>query len=134
MPEVTPLDERAITAIARRHGLALVGEIELNEIGLDFRAAFATDESGMEWVLRLPRRPDVLPRAENEARVLGLIRGRLPVEVPDWRIVTSELIAYPRLPGQTALSVDPATMEPTWNIDRGSPTFAASLGAALAAL
>src|SRR4051812_22109882 len=44
MPEMTPLDERAITAIARRHGLALVGEIELNEIGLDFRAAFATDE------------------------------------------------------------------------------------------
>src|SRR3954452_18379336 len=126
MPEMTPPNERAITAIARRHGLVLVGEIELNDIGLDFRAAFATDESGMEWVLRLPRRPDVLPRAENEARVLRLLKGRLPAEVPDWRIFTPELIAYPRLAGTTALTIDPATKEPTWHIDKEAPAFAAS--------
>ena len=59
---------------------------------------------GMAWVLRVPRRPDVLPRAENEARVLGLVKGRLPVEVPDWRIATPELIAYPRLAGPTAVT------------------------------
>ena len=52
--------------------------IEVNELGVDFRTAFATDEAGMAWVLRVPRRPDVLPRAENEARALRLLKGRLP--------------------------------------------------------
>ena len=88
--------------------LLQVGEIERNDLGLDFLAAFMTDETGQAWVLRNPRRPDVLPRAENEARVLGLLKGRLPVEVPDWRIVTPELIAYPPLAGTTAVTVDPA--------------------------
>src|SRR3954469_15086794 len=85
--EVTPSDEETVAAIARRHGLALAGDIELNDLGLDFRAAFASDEGGTAWVLRIPRRLDVLPRAENEARVLGLVKRRLPVEVPDWWVV-----------------------------------------------
>lgn len=134
-PQAIPLDDdAAVLDHARRHGLALAGPIAWNDIGLDFRAGFATDEAGLAWVLRLPRRPDVRPRAENEARALRLFRGRLPVEVPDWRVVTPELIAYPRLAGITAVTVDPATREPTWNIDRESPIFAASLAQALAAL
>jgi macrolide phosphotransferase len=132
--EETGSDEETIAALARRHGLTPVGDIELNDLGLDFRAGFATDEGGTAWVLRIPRRPDVLPRAENEARVLGLIKGRLPVEVPDWRIVTPELIAYPRLGGTTAVTVDPATKEPTWNIDKDAPAFIESLARTLAAL
>jgi macrolide phosphotransferase len=84
--------------------------------------------------LRIPRRPDVLARAENEARALRLIKGRLPVAVPDWQVFTPELIAYPRLPGTTALTVDPVTKQPTWNIDKESPAFARSFGQALAAL
>lgn len=133
-PAVTPSEDGAIAATARRHGLALVGDLERDDQGLDFRVVFATDESGLAWVLRLPRRADVLPRAENEARVLRLLRGRLPAEVPDWRIFTPELIAYPRLAGTTALTFDPASKEPTWHIDPGSPTFAASLARLLAAL
>ncbi len=31
--------------------------ISLNESGLDFQVAFGEDEQGVEWVLRLPRRP-----------------------------------------------------------------------------
>ena len=132
--EITPSDEETIAAIARRHGLALAGDIELNDIGLDFRVAFATDEAGRPGCCGIPRRPDVLPRAENEARVLRLLKGRLPVEVPDWRIVTPELIAYPRLAGTTAVTVDPATKEPTWNIDKESPAFVESFARTLAAL
>lgn len=124
----------AITELALRHGIKLTGPVEVNDIGLDFRAVFATDEAGIAWVLRTPRRPDVLPRAENESRVLGLVKDRLPVAVPDWRVFTSELIAYPRLPGITALTIDPATKEPIWNIDRRSPVFTSSFGQALAAL
>ncbi|EVM69565.1 TPA: Mph(C) family macrolide 2'-phosphotransferase, partial [Staphylococcus aureus] len=33
--------------------------ISLNESGLDFQVAFGKDKHGVEWVLRLPRRPDV---------------------------------------------------------------------------
>jgi macrolide phosphotransferase len=132
--EARPSDGETLAATARRHGLALAGDVELNDLGLDCRAAFATDEAGMAWVLRSPRRPDVLPRAENEARVLRLLKGRLPVEVPDWRIFTPELIAYPRLAGTTAVTVDPATKEPTWNIDKEAPAFVASFARMLAAL
>lgn len=133
-PETAQPDPDAIAALARRHGLSLTGETEMNDIGLDFRVAFAADETSRAWVLRIPRRSDVLPRAENEARVLRLLKGRLPVAVPDWQIFTPELIAYPRLPGTTAMTIDPATRQPNWNIDRESPVFARSLGQALAAL
>jgi macrolide phosphotransferase len=132
--DARPSDEETVAATARRHGLALNGDVELNDLGLDFRAAFATDEAGTAWVLRIPRRPDVSPRAENEERVLRLIKGRLPVQVPDWRVFTPELIAYPRLAGTTAVTVDPATKEPTWHIDKESTTFVASLARMLAAL
>jgi macrolide phosphotransferase len=130
---VTP-DTQEITALAHRHGIAITGEIEVNDIGLDFRAAFGADEDGRAWVLRIPRRPDVLPRAENEAKVLRLLKGRLPVAVPDWHVFTPELITYPLLPGKTVITVDPVTKQPTWNIDRDSPVFARSFGQALAAL
>jgi macrolide phosphotransferase len=133
-PEPTATHHESIASLALRHGLALTGEVEVNDIGLDFRAAFADDESGRAWVLRIPRRPDVLPRAENEARVLRLIKDRLPVAVPDWQVFTPELIAYSRLPGTTAITVDPVTKQPTWNIDRESPAFARSFGHALGAL
>lgn len=130
----TESDEQAIASLARRHGLAPASAIEWNDLGLDFRAAFMTDADGTDWVLRIPRRPDVWPRAENEARVLGLLKGRLPAEVPDWRIATPDLIAYPRLAGTTAVTVDPTTKEPTWNIDKDNPTFVASFARTLAAL
>ncbi|WZO96664.1 macrolide 2'-phosphotransferase [Isosphaeraceae bacterium EP7] len=127
-------DEESVAAIAGHRGLALDGEIELIDLGLDFRVGLATDTGGTPWVLRVPRRPDVIRRAENEARVLDLLKGRLPVEVPDWRIITPELIAYPRLAGTTAVTLDPATKVPTWNIDKESTAFVGSLARALAAL
>lgn len=134
MPELTESDKATIATTARRHGVAVVGSVAVTDIGLDFRVAFVTDEEGREWVLRIPRRPDVLPRAEYEARVLRLLEGRLPVAVPDWRVFTPELIAYPRLPGTTALTTDPATGQPRWNIDKDSPLFTGSLASTLAAL
>ena len=40
--------------------------ISLNESGLDFQVAFGKDKHGVEWVLRLPRRPDVYKRTKPE--------------------------------------------------------------------
>ena len=44
---------------------------------MDFRVAFATDEQGRRWVLRQPRRKDVWERAENERKVLNVVRGNI---------------------------------------------------------
>lgn len=122
--------------IAGKHGVNLNPEgIEMNESGMDFLVGFAEEaETGARWILRKPRRSDVLDRADNEARVLKLIQSHLPVDVPDWRIYTPELIAYPLLGGQPAASV---SMEGyAFNMDAENPgePFVHSLAEALVAL
>lgn len=129
------VDFHEIVTLARRHGLDLTGDgLEISEIGLDFRVAFAPDTAGTDWVLRIPRRPDAVLKAEVEGRVLELLRARTGIRVPEWRVSTPELIAYPRLTGTTAVVVDAGTMTPAWKMDPKSPAFAESLGAALADL
>lgn len=122
---------------ARNNGLAIRREgFELNESGLDFIAGFGRDAEGMEWVLRAPRRADVVIAAEYEARVLELVRRHLKVDVPDWRINDPQLIAYPRLPGVPAATIDPEVPGYVWEIDPQNPpeTFLQSLAQTIAAL
>jgi len=133
-PIQEPADLDKVASLARRHGLEPSGPIELNELGLDFQVGFLTDRGGVHWVLRIPRRADVLPRLENERRVLAFVNGKIPVLVPDWKIVSNELIAYPRLEGKLGVTVDAQTHKPTWNFDKSSSRFQASLGQTLAAL
>ncbi len=123
-----------IFALARRHGLKLSDIVSINELGLDFRVVTAVDRDGISWLLRIPRRPDVIKKIKYEAQTLSFLRPRLPFAVPDWRIVSDELVAYPKLTDPTAIHVDAQTQEITWNIDQDSDTFTASLGKALAAL
>lgn len=126
---------RDMVAIAGEHGVELNPDgIEMNESGMDFLVGIAEDAEGVSWVLRKPRRGDVLERADNEARVLKLIQPRLPVAVPDWRIYTPELIAYPLLSGQPAASVGAEGY--AWNMDPVQPgeRFVDSLAQGLAAL
>ncbi|CAG7617893.1 macrolide 2'-phosphotransferase [Paenibacillus allorhizosphaerae] len=124
-------------AVARANGLRLnTKQIEINESGMDFLVAFAKDDAGEAWVLRKPRRADVWERAVNEQKVLTLVSGRLPVQVPDWRICTPELIAYPLLGGRPVASVDPAAGGYVWLYEQQSlsDAFFDSLAEALAAL
>ena len=96
----------------------------------------AHDEEGVPWVVRTPRRLSVVEAARVEARVLRLVRPHLPVAVPDWRVFTDQVIAYPRLGDVPAVSVDPAAGV-VWNrIDPAAPsaTFIDSFADALAAL
>jgi len=128
-------DAQSVARLAAASGLAVdPRSIRFNEAGLDFRVGFATAEDGGRWVLRLPRRPDVIDKARGESRTLHLMRSRLPVAVPDWRIFTDELIAYPMLPGEPGLTFDPKTYEVTWHFDQASPLFPQTLGSAVAAL
>lgn len=109
-----------LIAAARRHGLELSLD-SVDESGLDFLVAHGRDAAGTRWVVRSPRRPDVAAAAEREARVLSLVKGRIGVAVPDWKIHTAELIAYPRLDGTPAVTLD--TGAPVWNfVDPAAPS------------
>lgn len=123
-------------ALAHRHGLSLRAEgARLDTSGLDFLALHADDPGGVRWIVRAPRRPDVIASAAAEATVLAIVHPRLPVAVPDWRVHTPELIAYPRLGGTPAVTID--TGAPVWNvIDPAAPSdvFLDSCADVLAAL
>lgn len=124
----------AIRELAAAHGLELDPDsLEVNEMGLDYRVALARATSGADWVLRIPRRAGLTAGAEVEARILGLVAPHLTAAVPDWRIRTEQLIAYPLLPGSPGLTLDPIG-SPVWHVDVASPRYAADLGDLLAEL
>ncbi len=121
---------------AQSHGLVLTtDEPELDGTGLDFLVLHARDERGVPWVVRTPRRQVVLDSARVEARVLSLVRPAMPVAVPDWRVFGDTIIAYPRLGGTPAVTLEAGT--PTWHhVAPGSlpDAFLASYAKALCAL
>ena len=123
-----------LVALAARHGLDLDADtVRVEEAGLDFRVAFARAADGVEWVLRVPRRPDVSARLAEERRILDFVGPRLSVAVPSWQVCSEELVAYPRLPGEPGLTLDPGG-QPVWHFDPSSPEFAAALGRLIAEL
>ena len=123
-----------ISVLAADHGLELdESSIEVNEMGLDFRVAIVRTVHGERWVLRIPRRRDVMERAEVEGRLLRMVEPHLSAAVPEWRIHTPELIAYPILPGAPGLELNDQG-EPEWHVDVSTSSFAVSLGDLLAQL
>lgn len=126
-----------ICDLAARHGLVLQPHtLSHNASGLDFAVTYAQASDGITWVLRQPRRPEVWASAEREARILQSVRSHLPVAIPDWKIATPELIAYPRLPGEPIGTIDPELGNYVWVIDPQAvpEPFVMSLAAAMAAL
>ncbi|WP_448070489.1 macrolide 2'-phosphotransferase [Georgenia yuyongxinii] len=122
-----------VVALAAHHGLEVdPHSLEVNEAGLDFRVVYArADEE--DWVLRVPRRPDVVARIGPEAAALELVRDRIGAAVPDWRIQDPSLIAYPLLPGRPGMTIGPDG-DLHWHVDLQSPRYADSFGELLAAL
>ncbi|EYF01060.1 GTP-binding protein [Chondromyces apiculatus DSM 436] len=117
LPEGPPIEAVAdLVEAARRHGLQLTTVAgDFDRTGLDFLVVHARDEEGVPWIVRTPRRPEVFASSCVEARALRLVRPRLPVAVPDWRVHAREVIAYPRLDGTPAITVDPSSGY-SWNI------------------
>lgn len=132
-----PADSAEITAIralAADHGLDIVPEtITVNELGLDFKVAIAEAADGQPWVLRIPRGPHVTDRVAVEGRFLHAVAPHLSVEVPDWRIHTEDLIAYPLLPGEPGLTIDEQG-QPQWHFDLEAEEYAQSFANVLAEL
>ncbi|MBF2084237.1 macrolide 2'-phosphotransferase [Thermoleptolyngbya sp. C42_A2020_037] len=110
--------QQEVLELAHQNGLAIEGDsIQFNESGLDFQVALATDADGIHWILRLPRREDVLPSVDQERRTLELIAPRINVDVPRWAICTDELIAYRALNGVPLGTIDPEAKAYVWEID-----------------
>jgi len=111
--------KRQVIEIAIKHGLTLKEDtLVFNESGLDFQVVFAMDEQENEWVLRLPRREDVMPRAKVEKQVLDLVnRYGAKFQVPNWSIYSDELIAYKKLDGIPAGTIDHEIQNYVWKID-----------------
>ena len=124
----------AIVTLAASYDLAIdPSSVSINEAGLDYRVAFANARDGQAWVLRMPRRPDVSAKLEEEARILEFVAPRLSVAVPQWAVYNEQLIAYPRLPGKPGLTLDEEG-QPVWHFEPTSSAYAVSLGTLIAAL
>lgn len=108
-----------------------------NESGLDFQVVFVTDQLGNEWVLRFPRRQDVIPKTKMEKNILDIVNQYISLfQSPIWSIYTEELIAYKKLDGVPAATIDPEQQAYVWEIDINNvpAIFHQTLGKALAAL
>jgi macrolide phosphotransferase len=127
-----------VIEIAARHGLCLKEDtLVFNESGLDFQVVFAMDQEGNQWALRLPRREDVMPRTKVEKKTLDLINENITTfQAPNWSIYNDELIAYKKLNGVPAATMNIETHSYTWEIDEKNvpPCFHKTLGKALADL
>lgn len=131
-------DMKQVKEITKKHNLILKEEtMQFNESGLDFRVVIAQDESGTDWVLRLPRREDVMPRTRMEKHALDLVNQHAKCfQVPNWIIYTDELIAYKKLDGIPAGTIDHNIRNYIWEIDINNipESFHKSLGKVLAEL
>lgn len=127
-----------VIEITKKHHLILKEEtMQFNESGLDFQVVFAQDESGAEWALRLPRREDVMPRTKVEKQALDLVNQCAEhFQAPNWIIYTDELIAYRKLDGVPAGTIDHNIGNYVWEIDINNvpESFHKSLGRVLAEL
>lgn len=129
-----PADPARIARLAAEHGLAVdPSSLRFNEMGLDFRVAIARAEDDRQWVLRVPRRPAVMEQARVEGSLLAAVSGHLHIEMPDWRIHSERLIAYPLLSGTPGLELG-EDGAPRWHVEVSAPAFAESLGGLLGEL
>nr|WP_100248498.1 macrolide 2'-phosphotransferase MphM [Bacillus mycoides] len=131
------LNKQKAVEIARKYGLEVKEEsIIFNESGLDFLVAYAEDDKGEEWVLRLPRRDDVMPRTIVEKKALDLVNKYATFQVPVWSVYKGDLIAYKKLTGVPAGTIDPEIQNYLWEMDYENvpEQFHQTLAKALASL
>lgn len=131
-------DMKQVMEIAKKHNLILKKEtMQFNESGLDFQVVFAQDENETDWVFRLPRREDVMPRAKVEKLALDLVNEYVKsFQAPNWIIYSEELIAYKKLDGVPTGTIDHNIGNYVWEIDINNvpESFHKSLGRVLAEL
>ncbi|AKF09095.1 GTPase HflX [Sandaracinus amylolyticus] len=119
LPAITTAAD--LVGAAARYGLRVAPERDaLDASGLDFLVLHARDDAGSPWVVRTPRRPDVIASAQREARVLRLVAPSLPAAVPEWRVHARDVIAYRRIEGTPGWRFDDAGAL-QWAFDPSAP-------------
>ncbi|MGC0272021.1 macrolide 2'-phosphotransferase [Pseudactinotalea sp. Z1739] len=134
---MAPDEQPGVLQLTAGYGIEIRPEsLERNSSGLDLEVFFAQDAVGDQWVLRVPRRDDVLPRAMAEQRALSFIREFVSFETPHWRVREADLIAYKSLGGTPAGRFTAEVQDYVWgNSGTGVPEpFTASLAEVLAQL
>lgn len=112
------MNKKQAVETARKYGLEVSEEsIVFNESGLDFLVAYAEDHNGEKWVLRFPRRDDVMPRTVEEKKALDLINHYVTFEAPVWSIFEDDLIGYKKLKGVPAGTIDHEIQNYVWEMD-----------------
>lgn len=132
--ELENMRKNDILQRAASYGLQLCDNMVFNEMGIDFKVAFATDIQGKKWVLRIPRRENLADQIEQEKKILNLVKKHLSISVPDWKIANPELVAYPLLDDRPVITFDPETYEVMWNIDPKDSCIVSSLAKVLVEL
>lgn len=104
--------------IAKQNGIDVKRDsLVFNESGLDFLVVFATDINEEKWVLRFPRRKDVMDSTQKEKQTLDVVGDNLCVQAPKWLVYSDQLIAYKRLNGVPAGTIDHAAQAYVWELD-----------------
>ncbi len=107
-----------MSVLAAKYRLDLKEDsISFNQSGLDFLVAYAEGADGAEWVLRIPRRDDVMERTVDERKVLEIVHQHVPFRVPVWSIYEKDLIAYQKLDGIPVGTIDPTIQNYVWEMD-----------------
>jgi aminoglycoside phosphotransferase (APT) family kinase protein len=103
------LTPELVTRLVRAQAARLDSIQYLNE-GWDSWVYTARDPQGREWILRFPKRAEVVAQLEREIGLLPLLAPRLPLAVPRFGLLGQpgegyphRFVGYPRLPGQPAL-------------------------------
>ncbi|MFE7062830.1 macrolide 2'-phosphotransferase [Sutcliffiella sp. NPDC057660] len=112
------LTNNQIIDIAKQNGIDIKRDsLVFNESGLDFLVVFATDINEEKWVLRFPRRKDVMDSTQKEKQTLDVVGDNLCVQAPKWLVYADQLIAYKRLNGVPAGTIDHAAQAYVWELD-----------------
>ena len=78
--------------------------VEIDD-GFDFKVLLVDDR----WVVRVPRRAQVVEALEREVALLPVLASALPVEVPSFELVSREppFVVYPLIDGDPLIDEDP---------------------------
>ena len=126
--------EDLILKLAVKHGIQMQRITSTNGLGLDFQTAIGESVDGIKWILRIPRRENLFSQIEKERNNLNFLKSKINFDVPDWKVVSPELVAYPLLTDKPALEVEATKQEFIWNINLNFYKYSESLGSILCEL
>ncbi|AOY74641.1 macrolide 2'-phosphotransferase [Clostridium formicaceticum] len=130
--------KKEVIEITKKHGLHMKEDtFVFEESGLDFQVVFAADQEGNDWVLRFPRREDVISKTKDEKNILDLVNQcSTTFQAPNWVVYSDELIGYKKLNGIPAGAINLEIQGYVWVFDEKNipEVFHRSLGKALVSL